>query len=177
MSDNASYIAYAAAYDSADDAAADFATLKEDGMRHITAALVVKDANGRVHVHEKTYAGKVAGGVGLVGGAIIGAIFPPAGIAILTDAVVGGAVLGTVGHFAGGLSRKELKELGNLLDEGQAAVIAVAEDAVATDIDKALGKAAKKASTRIDDGDVAAALAELEKGVDKAADKAAADVS
>ncbi|MFN8124888.1 MAG: hypothetical protein U0R64_00030 [Candidatus Nanopelagicales bacterium] len=177
MSDTASYVAYAAAYDNADDAAADFATLKEAGLRHITAALVVKDPNGRVHVHEKTYAGKVAGGVGVIGGAIVGAIFPPAGAAIIADAVVGGAVLGTIGHFAGGLSRKELKGLGDLLDDGEAAVIAVAEDAVATDVDRTLGKAAKKASAKIDDGDVAAAMAELEKGVDKAADKAAGDLA
>ncbi len=177
MSETASYVAYAAAYENADDAAADFATLKEAGLRHITAALVVKDPNGRVHVHEKTFAGKVAGGVGIVGGAIVGAIFPPAGAAILADAVVGGAVLGTIGHFAGGLSRKELKELGNLLDEGEAAVIAVAQDAVATDVDKALGKAAKRASAKIDDGDVAGALAEIEKGADKATVKAAADLS
>ena len=114
--------------------------------------------------------------MGIVGGAIVGRSFPPAGAAILADAVVGGAVLGTIGHFAGGLSRKELKELGNLLDEGEAAVIAVAQDAVATDVDKALGKAAKRASAKIDDGDVAA-LAEIEKGADKATVKAAADLS
>ena len=176
MSD-ASYVAYAAAYDNLDDAEADFDTLKEAGLRHITAALVYKDDKGRVHVHEKTHAGKVAGAVGVVGGAVIGAIFPPAGVAILTDAVVGGAVLGTIGHFAGGLSRHNLKELGALLDEGAAAVIAVAEDAVTTDVDKALSRAAKKANAKLDDGDVDAAMAELEKGVNKAADKAADDVS
>lgn len=177
MSDNASYVAYAAAYDSVDDAVADFTTLKEAGLRHITAAIVEKDENGRVHVHEKTHAGKVAGTVGVIGGAVVGAIFPPAGVAILTDAVVGGAALGTIGHFAGGLSRKDLKALGELLDQGQAAVIAVAEDAVATDVDKAMSKAVKKASARLDDGDVAAALAEIEKGADKATEKAADDLS
>lgn len=176
MSD-ASYVAYAAAYNNVDDAKADFATLKEAGLRHITAALVVKDDKGRVHVHEKTYAGKVAGAAGVVGGAIIGAIFPPAGVAILTDAVVGGAVVGTIGHFAGGLSRHDLKQLGALLEEGDAAVIAVAEDAVATDVEKTMSRAAKKANAKLDDGDVNAALEELEKGIGKAADKAADDVS
>lgn len=176
MSD-ATYVAYVAAYDNKDDAVADFDTLKEAGLRHITAALVTKDDKGRVHVHEKTYAGKVAGAVGIVGGAVIGAIFPPAGVAILTDAVVGGAALGTIGHFAGGLSRHNLKELGALLDEGDAAVIAVAEDAVATDVDKTMSHAAKKASKKLDDGDVNAALDEIAKGMDKSADKAADDLS
>lgn len=174
---DATYVVYAAAYDSVDDAVADFATLKEAGLRHITAAVVAKDDNGRIHVHEKTHAGKVAGAVGVIGGAVIGVIFPPAGAAIIGDAVVGGAVLGTIGHFAGGLSRHDLKDLGALLEDGQAAVIAVAEDAVATDVDNALGHAAKKAQAKLDDGDVDAALAEIEKGADKAVDKAADDLS
>lgn len=174
---DASYVAYAAAYDNYDDAKADFATLKEAGLRHITAALVRKDENGRVHVHEKTYTGKVAGAVGVVGGVALGALFPPAGIAVLTDAAVGGVALGAIGHFAGGLSRHDLKELGALMDSGEAAVIAVAEDAVTTDVDNALAHAAKKSQAKLDDGDVDAALAELEKGIDKATDKAVADVS
>ncbi len=174
---DATYVVYAAAYDNVDDAVADFATLKEAGLRHITAAVVAKDDKGRIHVHEKTHAGKVAGTVGVIGGAVIGVIFPPAGAAIIGDAVVGGAVLGTIGHFAGGLSRHDLKDLGALLEDGQAAVIAVAEDAVATDVDKALGRATKKAQAKLDDGDVDAAIAEIEKGADKAVDKAADDLS
>lgn len=177
MSDDATYVAYAAAYDTKDAAKADFDTLSEAGLRHITAALVSKDDKGRIHVHEKTHAGKVGGAVGAIGGAAIGVIFPPAGVAILADAVVGGVGLGLVSHFAGGLSRHDLKELGALLEDGQAAVICVAEDAVATDVNKALDHAARKAEAKLDDGDVAAALAEIEKGVDSAADKAADDVS
>lgn len=171
------YIAYAAAYDNFEDAKEDFKTLKEAGLRHITAALVRKDENGRVHVHEKTFAGKAAAGVGIVGGVILGAIFPPAGVAVLTDAAVGGVALGAIGHFAGGLSRKDLKALGELLDQGDAAVFAVAQDAVDTDVDRALSRATNKASKKIDEGDVDGALAELEKGMDKAAEKAADDVS
>lgn len=174
---DATYVAYAAAYNSLDEATADFSTLKEAGLRHITAAIVAKDDNGRIHVHEKTYAGKVGAAVGAIGGVIVGAIFPPAGVAILADAVVGGAAVGAIGHFAGGLSRHDLKDLGAMLEEGQAAVIAVAEDAVATDVDNALGHAVKKAQTKLDDGDVDAALDELQKGIDKAADKAVDDVT
>lgn len=173
MSD-ATYVAYAAAYDNVDDAKADFKTLKDAGLRHITAALVT-NKNGRIHVHEKTHAGKVAGAAGVVGGVIIGALFPPAGVAILTDAAIGGVGLGLIGHFAGGLSRHDLKELGAFLEEGEAAVIAVAEDAVDTDVDNALSHAAKKANAKLDKGDVDAAMEELQKGLDKAADKAADD--
>lgn len=177
MAEPTDYVVYAAAYDSTDSAIADYASLKEAGLRHITAALVMKDENGRVHVHEKTHAGKVAGTVGIIGGAVVGVIFPPAGAAIIADAVVGGAVLGTIGHFAGGLSRHDLKELGALLDEGQAAVVAVGIDEVDTDVDRALAHASKKASKKLDQGDVEGALADLATGMDKAADKAADDLA
>lgn len=177
MSEPTDYVVYAAAYDDVDSASADFATLKEAGLRHITAALVAKDDNGRVHVHEKTFAGKAAGTVGVIGGAVVGVIFPPAGAAIIGDAVIGGAVLGTIGHFAGGLSRHDLKELGSLMDEGQAAVIAVGVDSVDTDVDRALSHAAKKASRKLDKGDVEGALEDMAKGMDKAADKAADDLT
>ena len=77
-------------------------------------------------------------------------------------------VLGTIGHFAGGISRSDLKELGQLLDAGQAAIVAVAVDSTATDVDNALDHAVDKAQKKIDKGDVQAAVAELEKGLDKA---------
>lgn len=177
MSEPTDYVVYAAAYDDADSAVADFATLKEAGLRHITAAVVVKDENGRVHVHEKTYAGKAAGAVGVIGGAVIGVIFPPAGAAIVADAVIGGAVLGTIGHFAGGLSRHDLKEVGAMLEDGQAAVFAVGIDEVDTDVDRALSHAAKRATKKLDKGDVEGALGDLAKGLDKADSKAEADLA
>jgi len=76
---------------------------------------------------------------------------------------------GFLGHFAGGVSRKDMKELGAYLEDGEAALVAVAVDAIDTDIDKALTRATKKAGKAIDKGDVAAALEDLEKGLDKSA--------
>jgi uncharacterized membrane protein len=174
MSDN--FVAYAAVYDNANDAKADFATLHDAGLRDITAALVTKSEQGRLHIHEKTHAGKVGAATGVIGGAILGAIFPPAGVALVTDSLVGGAALGTIGHFAGGLSRADLKDLGAMLEDGSAAVVAVGVDAVAEDIDKALGRAARKADKAIDQGDVDAALADLEKGLSTAVQDAADDI-
>lgn len=176
MSDDKTYLAYAAAYSSIDDAEADFEALKEiksEGeIRDLTAAIVTKDDKGKIHTHKTTHAGKVAAGVGVVGGVILGAIFPPAGVAVLGAAVAGGAiggvVLGSIGHLAGGTSRKDLRELGSYLDDGEAAILAVAVDSVSTDVDNALDKASKKASKEIDKGDVSKAIEDLEKGLDKA---------
>jgi uncharacterized membrane protein len=180
MSDDKTYVAFVGAYSSAEDAELDFEVLKEikaDGViRDLTAAIVSKDENGRIHTHKTTHAGKVAGGIGVVGGAILGAIFPPAGMAVLgaavVEAAVGGVVLGSIGHLAGGASRKDLRELASHLDEGEAAILAVAVDSVSTDVDNALSKAVKKSSKAIDKGDVDKAIEELDKGLDKAAEAA-----
>jgi uncharacterized membrane protein len=174
MPDN--YVAFAAVYDDKYQAEADFHTLADAGLRDITAALVTKSDSGRLHIHEKTHAGKVGAAAGIIGGAVLGAIFPPAGVALVTDGAVGGASLGAIGHFAGGLSRADLKDLGAMLDDGQAAVVAVGLDAVAEDVDGALSHAAKKASKAVNKGDVSAALADIESGVDDAVDAAEADI-
>jgi uncharacterized membrane protein len=176
MSDK-TYVLYAASYGSKQDALDDLKALKEiksaGEIRDLTAAVVSKDAKGKLHVHETTHAGHVAAGVGIVAGAIIGAVFPPAGIAVVAAAAGGaagvGVVAGAIGHFAGGINRKDMKDLGEFLDAGEAALLAVAVDAIATDIDAALTRASKKASRAIDKGNVGAAVADLEKGLDKAA--------
>jgi uncharacterized membrane protein len=175
MADN--YVAYAASYDDADTAKTDFKTLRDAGLRDVTAALITKSDSGRLHIHEKTHAGKVGATAGVIGGAILGAIFPPAGVALVADGAVGAASLGTIGHFAGGISRADLKDLGALLEDGQAAVVAVGVDAVAEDVEGALSHAAKKASKAVDKGDVSAALADIESGAADAVDAAAADLS
>lgn len=175
MSDK-TYMLYAASYASKEDAMADLAALKDikaaGEIRDLTAAIVSKNDKGRLHVHETTHAGKVAGGVGVIAGAIIGAVFPPAGVAVIAASVGGaagvGVVAGAIGHFSGGISRKDMKELGEFLDAGEAAMIAVAVDAIDTDIDAAISRATKKASRAIDKGDVSAAIEDLQKGLDKA---------
>jgi uncharacterized membrane protein len=172
MSDK-QYVAFAAAYASKADAEADLSALKQSGsFDDITAAIVSRDAKGKLHVHETTHAGKVAAGVGVVAGAIIGAVFPPAGIAVVAAAAGGAAGLGVIGgaigHFSGGISRKDMKELGEYLDIGDAALIAVAVDKVATEVDTTLTRATKKASRAINKGDLADAITDLENGLDKA---------
>ena len=62
-----------------------------------------------------------------------------------------------------------------MLDTGEAAIVAVAVDAVATDVDSALDKSIDKASAKLDSGDVDAAIDELAKGLDKAANIAGSE--
>jgi uncharacterized membrane protein len=82
--------------------------------------MVTKDDKGRVHVSkDETATGHGAWG-GAAAGAVIGILFPPA---ILGAAVAGAAVGGVSGHLWRGMSRSDVKELGDLIDEGQAALV------------------------------------------------------
>ncbi|HTQ94728.1 MAG TPA: DUF1269 domain-containing protein, partial [Streptosporangiaceae bacterium] len=60
-------------------------------------------------------------------GALIGCLFPPAFIA----ATAAGAAVGAVsGHLWRGMSRADCKELGDIIDDGQAALVIVGENKI-----------------------------------------------
>src|SRR5207342_3129521 len=85
------------------------------------------------------------GGVGLATGLVI-AIFPAAaiGAGLVAATTAGGAVLGAVaGHAAAGMSRSDLKDLGEQLDAGDAGLIVVGASDLESKIDAAMKKAQK----------------------------------
>jgi Protein of unknown function (DUF1269) len=84
-------------------------------------------------------------GVGLATGLVV-ALFPFAAIGggLLAATTGGGAVLGAVaGHAAAGMSRHDLKELGEELDAGQAGLVVVAVSDMGAKIEQAMNKAKK----------------------------------
>jgi hypothetical protein len=88
-------------------------------------------------------------GVGLATGLVV-VLFPFAAIGggLLAATTAGGAVLGAVaGHAAAGMSRKDLKELGDHLDAGQAGLVVVAVSDMEAKIERAM-KQAQKVETR-----------------------------
>lgn len=87
------------------------------------AAVATKEPDGSVQVHRKS--SKHAGWTGVAAGAVVGLLFPPA---IIGSAIVGGAAGSVVGHFWRSLDRGDIKELGELLDSGEAALIVVGKD-------------------------------------------------
>ena len=97
------------------------------------AAVIERDHKGKVKIVKKhetpTRAGGVlGGGVGLATGVVI-VLFPAAAIGggLLLGTTGGGALLGSLaGHAAAGMSRGDLKELGESLDDGQAGLVVVA---------------------------------------------------
>lgn len=156
MSDRRVFI-YVATYAERADAVADYAALLDlhetRRLDSYDVAVISKDADGKVHVqkHEKPAQHGMWGGV-LVG-ALVGVLFPPSVVGVATiggAAAVGGMVGGLGGHFLEGMSRGDAKELGDLLDAGQAALIVIGESRAAEELDKALTRADKSIEKEID---------------------------
>jgi uncharacterized membrane protein len=135
----------AAAYDDVDLAVADYEAIKalyrEVRTSHdFDAAVIAKDEDGKVHIvkkhEEPTRHGAAVGlGWGLAVG-VAAALFPPIGIGIAAagGAGVGAAIGGVAGHAGDGMSRGDLKDLGETLDTGQAGLIAVYETNLAEQV-------------------------------------------
>jgi len=149
------FIAYVGVYDNVSDADADYALVKdlhtkENLIDSYDAAVIQRRADGKVKITKKhetpTRAGGVlGGGVGLATGLVV-ALFPFAAIGggLLLATTAGGAVLGAVaGHAAAGMSRHDLKELGEHLDAGQAGLVVVGVSDMGAKIERAMKKARK----------------------------------
>jgi uncharacterized membrane protein len=149
------FIAYVGVYDNVSDADADYALVKdlhtkENLIDSYDAAVIQRRADGKVKITKKhetpTRAGGVlGGGVGLATGLVV-ALFPFAAIGggLLLATTAGGAVLGAVaGHAAAGMSRHDLKELGEHLDAGQAGLVVVGVSDMGAKIERAMKKAKK----------------------------------
>ncbi len=140
----ASVFVYVATYRSEDNAQMDYSAVKELYSRGVIdtydAAVVTKDLDGKVHVSKREKPTQKAAWTGAAVGAIVGVLFPPA---ILPMAAAGGAFGGLLGHIYGGMSRADLKDLGDALDSGAAAIIVVGKTSLAEKLDKATAKAAE----------------------------------
>jgi uncharacterized membrane protein len=142
---------YLATYDTEADAQLDFEAVKALHKDHMIgtydAAVVTRDARGHVHVSKHEKPTQHAAWTGLAVGAVMGIIFPPS---ILVGAAAGGLAGGLIGHFWKGLSRKDVMELGELLDDGEAALLIIGESALQTYVDKAFTKARKRTTREVD---------------------------
>jgi len=111
------------------------------------SAVITKDAEGKVHVNKDEMATRHGGWGGVVAGAVIGLLFPPS---IIGSAIVGGGIGAVSGHLWRGLSRADVKELGELIDEGQAALLIVGESTIEDAVNKAALKAERHLTKELD---------------------------
>jgi uncharacterized membrane protein len=141
---------YAAVYDDIGDAEGDYEAVFE---LHAAKAIgtfdsaVIEKQNGKVHVHKTEKPTQHGAWTGIAVGAVAGILFPPS---IIGTAIVGGAAGGVVGHLWRGMSRGDLKDLGEALDEGEAALIVVGESRIDEQIEKATKRASKVLKKEVD---------------------------
>ena len=151
MSKDNPVFVYGAVYTDRDDADADYDTLLDlhsaDLVGTYDVALVYKDDDGKVHVTKHEKPTQHGAWTGAAVGALVGVIFPPA---ILGSALVGAAAGGGIGHVMGGMSRSDAKELGDYLNDGQAALVVIGESRLQEQLDKALTHAEKTQEKEID---------------------------
>ncbi len=166
-------------YGNVDDAEADYQLVKDlhteaDLIDAYDAAVIERRDGGKTKIVKKhetpTRAGGVlGGGVGLASGLVV-ALFPFAAVGggLLVGTTAGGALLGALaGHAAAGMSRHDLKELGEHLDAGQAGLIVVAVSDMGAKVEQAMQRATKlqqkqlEADTAELERDAAAAQAKL----------------
>jgi len=98
------------------------------------SAVISKDDHGHVHVNKDEMAARHGAWGGAVVGAVVGLLFPPS---LLGFAIVGAGIGGLSGHLWRGLSRADLKDLGEFIDGSEAALIVVAGSQLAAALEGA----------------------------------------
>jgi uncharacterized membrane protein len=141
-------------YDSEGDALADYDSVRklytELGILDTyDAAVLTRKAEGKVaivkRVEEPTRQGGAVGlAVGLVIGALV-ALFPAIGLGTGLLAGVGAVA----GHVVGGMKRSDLKDLGELLDNGTSGLLVVAATDLESRVNSAITRAKKRAKAQV----------------------------
>ena len=164
-------------YGSVDDAKADYELVgdlhTEAGLIDAyDAAVIERTDKGKTKIVKKhetptRVGGALGGGMGLATGLVV-ALFPFAAVGggLLVGTTAGGAILGAIaGHAAAGMSRHDLKELGEQLDEGTAGLVVVAVSDMGAKVERAMQRAEKLQQKQLeaDVSEIEADVSEIER--------------
>ena len=119
------------------------------------AAVLTRSADGKVSivkkVEEPTRHGAGYGlAIGLAVGALV-ALFPAValGTTLIAGSAIGAAAGAIAGHVARGMKRSDLKDLGELLDQGNSGLVVVAATDVEAKVNAAITRAQKRTKATI----------------------------
>jgi uncharacterized membrane protein len=150
MSDRPVFL-YAAVYDEIADAESDYEAVFDlhaaGAIGTFDSAVIRKDDDGKVRVTKTEKPTQHGAWTGAGVGALVGILFPPA---IIGSAIVGATAGGLIGHLEGGIPRDDLKELGEELEQGSAAVIVLGESKIEEQLERATKRANKLIEKQID---------------------------
>jgi uncharacterized membrane protein len=159
-------------YDSEADALADFEDLrtrydKEEIGDTFDAAVLTRKANGKVDIVKRAVGQtRHRSGVGLGTGLAVGAalaLFPAISLAgaLVAGGTAGASAGAVAGHMASGMSRSDLKDLGEVLDNGTSGLVVVARTNHETMVEDATTRAKHQAQAQLQ-ADVDAMKKELD---------------
>jgi uncharacterized membrane protein len=142
---------YAAVYDEIADAEADYEAVFDlhaaGAIGTFDSAVIRKEEDGKVRVTKTEKPTQHGAWTGAGVGALVGILFPPA---VLGAAIVGAGAGGLTAHLTRGIPRGDLKDLGEALDEGSAAVIVLGESKIAEQLERATKRANKLIEQEVD---------------------------
>jgi uncharacterized membrane protein len=164
MADNAVQL-FLAVFDNESQAATalkDFRAMHREGsIDLVDAVAVVRRADGKVTFEETADpSGKTWAKRGAIAGGVVGLIFPPSIIAGLAVGGAGGGIWGKIRDK--GFKDEDLKTIGDSLEPGTSAVIAIAEDRVVQRLADGLAGYEKIARHALSAEAAAAVVAEAE---------------
>lgn len=150
MANPESVFVYVGTYPDEERARGDYQIVKDlhsaGAVGTYDAAVVTKD-DGRVHVSKDELSTRHGAWGGAAAGAVVGLLFPPA---VIGTTLVGAAVGGVSGHLWHGMSRADVRQFGEIIDSGQAALIIVGESKIREALGRAALRAEKHAARELD---------------------------
>jgi uncharacterized membrane protein len=171
-------VVYVATYANLDDANADYAAVKQLHSAGIIgtydAAVVSKDAAGEVKITKTEKPTQYGAWAGLAVGALIGLCFPPylvweSAIGAGAGAAIGAGAGALIGHYWRGLSRADMKAIGDTLQQSTATLIVIGESKLQQALESATKHALKQFEKELStdaktfEKDLAAAVKEAQK--------------
>jgi uncharacterized membrane protein len=147
--------AFVAVYADAARADEDFAAVEdaagERGVHVHDVAIVRHAEGGKVEIVRRDARSAAHGAeAGVIVGALVGILFPPALPALLIGAAAGGGLGGLLAHLWRGLARDDLKALGEAVEEGETAIVAIGTAEGLDRIEAALAHASRTVRREID---------------------------
>jgi uncharacterized membrane protein len=144
---------YVAAYPDPTSAQEDWDALKQlandDVIKVDGLILVTRDSDGKIKVKDDFHTARKGAKWGLVGGAVVGLIFPPT---ILAGALVGaGAGLGIGGLKAHGQKNEIKADVEDALPPGSSGILALFDTEWATHVEGSLTKATSVTKDQVDE--------------------------
>jgi uncharacterized membrane protein len=138
-------------YDDIEIAERDYQSLKvlhsSGRVAAYDAAVVFKDADGKVAIQDRSHKEATATWTGVGIGAFVGLLFPPA---IVATTLVGGVTGALVGKARAGLSKREVEELGRALLDNEVALVVVGDEELPDRVEQVLPNAKHRLAQEVD---------------------------